>query len=117
MPVGQDNKGYQVENEIQDIPPGMFEQEKISLIFFFAVRKFTGDQELEAMGFEMYSGSEINRLVVHIRQFCSNFELFRPQSQLKKPNLERVISVQSDFFQGGEENFYDRQGPGNRYGH
>ena len=42
---------------------------KISLIFFFAVRKFTGDQELEAMGFEMYSGSEINRLVVHIRFF------------------------------------------------
>eukprot|EP00090_Calanus_glacialis_P039674 TRINITY_DN69070_c0_g1_i1.p1 TRINITY_DN69070_c0_g1~~TRINITY_DN69070_c0_g1_i1.p1 ORF type:complete len:162 (-),score=29.33 TRINITY_DN69070_c0_g1_i1:38-523(-) len=65
------------------------------------VRKMAGEDELTEMGFEIYSGQPTNR----------------PQSSPRKPDLDRGISVQSDFFRGGDEDFYDRAGQQGRYGH
>merc|ERR1712106_4759 len=64
------------------------------------VRKMVGDQELTDLGYEIYSGPTQNR----------------SQAPPRKPDLDRGISVQSDFFREGDEDFYDGQAQQSRYG-
>ena len=76
-----------------------------------------GEDELTEMGFEIYSGQPTNRY--NKTQVVSRIliEHCRSQSSPRKPDLDRGISVQSDFFRGGDEDFYDRAGQQGRYGH
>ena len=114
----QDNRGYAQDSQYEDRPQGFFlPQVDDYYCFFFSVRKMAGEDELTEMGFEIYSGQPTNRY--NKTQFVSRILInyCRPQSSPRKPDLDRGISVQSDFFRGGDEDFYDRAGQQGRYGH
>jgi len=63
------------------------------------VQRSAGDDELKDMGYEIYSPRRDNR----------------SRDVAQPAELQRVISVQSDMFRGGDERFYSNQ-PQPRYG-